>query len=89
VFAVFFGVRSFSGYETDAQHLHGGKKVTVTCDAKGNPTGGMGFLTSSATEACSDAHDDQRGHAPLWIFIGLAVTLYGVSKFRKVRAASG
>jgi len=86
VFAVFFGVRSFSGYATEAEHLHGGKSVTVTCDAKGKATGGMGFLTSSANEACADAHKEQGGHAPLWILGGVAITVFGISKFRKARA---
>lgn len=89
VFAVIFGIRSIGGYETEAEHLHGGKTVTVTCSAGGKAIGGMGFLTSSANEACSDKVDEQRGRSPFWVIGGLGATLIGVSRFRKARAGGG
>lgn len=85
-FAIVFGIRSVSGMDTEAEHLHGGQFVDVTCDAKGNAIGGTGFLAASADTACNEAHDLQRGRAPFWLLGGALVTLVGISKFRRARA---
>jgi len=89
VFAIVYGVRSVGGTEGDAEHLFGGQFVTVTCSADGDATGGQGFLAVSADAACEEARDAQRGRAPWWVLGGLAVTGFGVMRFRKVRAAKG
>jgi hypothetical protein len=85
-FAIVFGIKSVSGMETDAEHLHGGQFVDIACDAKGDATGGTGFLAASADQACKEAHKLQRDRAPFWLIGGAFVTLVGITKFRRARA---
>ncbi|HEY8543487.1 MAG TPA: hypothetical protein VIL36_00505, partial [Acidimicrobiales bacterium] len=61
VFVLVYGVRSIGGTEGEAEHLHGGTFVTITCNAKGEATSGPGFLSPSADQACRRARDAQRG----------------------------
>jgi hypothetical protein len=88
VFVLVYGVRSVGGTEGEAEHLHGGAFVTITCDAGGKATSGPGFLSPSADQACRRARDAQRGRAPWWIGGGAAVAGVGVVQFRRARAAS-
>jgi len=88
VFGVVYGVRSIGGTEGEAEHLHGGQFVSVTCSAAGEATGGQGFLAVSANAACEEARAVQRGRAPWWLLGGLAVTGFGVVRFRKIRAGA-
>jgi hypothetical protein len=85
VFVVVYGVRSIGGSEGEAEHLHGGEFVTITCSAGGKATGGPGFLSPSANQACSRARSAQQGRAPWWVASGMAVTGFGVVRFRKAR----
>lgn len=88
VFVLVYGVRSIGGTEGEAEHLHGGTFVTITCSSSGNATGGPGFLSPSADQACHRAHSAQRGRAPWWLGGGAAIAGVGVVQFRKARAAS-
>jgi hypothetical protein len=88
VFVLVYGVRSIGGVEGQAKHLQGGVFVEITCSSSGHATGGPGFLSASADAACSRARDAQRGRAPWWVLGGLAITGFGVIRFRKARAAT-
>lgn len=88
VFGVVYGIRSIGGTEGEAEHLHGGAFVTVTCSAAGEATGGQGFLATSADAACDEERDAQRGRAPWWMLGGIVVAGVGVVQFRKARAAA-
>jgi len=88
VFVLVYGVRSVGGTAGEAEHLQGGVFVEITCASGGQATGGPGFLSASADAACSRARDEQRGRAPWWILGGLAITGFGVMRFRKARAGS-
>lgn len=87
VFVLVYGVRSIGGTDGSAEHLHAGTFVTIDCSSAGKATGGPGFLSPSANQACAKAKDAQRGRAPWWILGGIAVTAVGVVQFRKTRAA--
>jgi hypothetical protein len=88
VFVLVQGVRTIGGTEGEAEHLHGGAFVTITCSAGGRATSGPGFLSPSADQACRRARDAQRGRAPWWVGGGVLVAGVGVTRFRKVRAAA-
>lgn len=88
MFVIVYGVRSIGGTEGEAEHLHGGAFVTITCSADGKASSGPGFLSPSANQACRRARDDQRGRAPYWLGGGVLVTGVGVTRFRKARAAA-
>lgn len=86
LFVMWIGIRSIGGYEAEAEHLYGGEFHTLTCD-EGQPVQGVGMHALSAERACDAETDQQRSRAPLWVALGLGVTLFGVSRFRKARAA--
>jgi len=84
-FLIWQGIRSVDGYEAETDHLYGGQIETITCD-NGKAVGGKGMFAVSAQLACEEEQDKQRSRAPWWIAIGVGVTLFGVSRFRKARA---
>jgi hypothetical protein len=86
VLVLWMGLRSFTGYRHDTEHLHGGEFVSITCDGE-QPVEGQGWLTPSAAFACEDSRQDQRGRAPWWILLGLGVTGYGVFQVRRARSS--
>ncbi|MGH9209739.1 MAG: hypothetical protein ACRD2C_03555 [Acidimicrobiales bacterium] len=85
LFVIWVGLRSVGGYEAEAEHLYGGEFQTLTCE-DGRPTDGLGMHTLSAERACGAERDQQRSRAPWWVALGLGVTLFGMSRFRKARA---
>ena len=80
------GVRSASGFESEVQHLYGGKTETVTCDDDGKPIAGNGAHAVTAQQKCAAEREDQRGKAPWWVAAGLGVTIYGITQFKKARS---
>jgi hypothetical protein len=86
VLILWMGLRSFTGYQHDTEHLNGGEFVSITCDGD-QPVEGQGWLTPSAAMACQQSRNDQRGRAPWWVLVGLGVTAYGVFEVRKARKA--
>jgi hypothetical protein len=87
VFCVWIGVRSMGGYESDTEHLYGGEFEAITCE-DGNAVAGKGMHALSAERACVEEQAQQRNRGPWWIALGFGVGLFGISRFRKARAAA-
>lgn len=84
LFCIWLGLRSASGYESDAEHLYGGQVETITCE-DGNPTSGQGIHTPSAEQACEEEQRGQRQRSPWWLVAGGVITGIGMTRFRKAR----
>ena len=85
VLLVWMGLRSFTGYRFDTEHLHGGRFETITCEGD-QAVGGRGWLTPSAAFECQEGRADQRGRAPWWVLVGVGVAGYGIIQIRRARS---
>ena len=86
LFCISMGVRAASGFESEVTHLYGGVDETIVC-RDGLPVEGKGAHALTAQTQCAKEQEDQRSSAPWWVLGGIAVSIYGVTRFKKVRNA--
>jgi hypothetical protein len=86
LFGIYMGIKSYNGYESEAEHLYQGNTVELTCDADGEPAGGPGRISASAQDACEEERKDQKDRTPYWVAGGAVFAYAGFSGVKKARA---
>jgi hypothetical protein len=85
-FAMYMGVKSYDGYESDTEHLFQGEMVEITCDPQGGPVSGAGWMAPSAQTACQKERKQQKDRTPYWVAGGVVLAYFGASGVKKSRA---
>lgn len=84
VLVLFMGLSSFSGRETEIEHLYAGETVTATC-RDGKPHEGEGLHMNDAITKCAEEQRSQRNSTRLLFLVGLGLVGWGAFALHKAR----
>lgn len=79
------GCRTMTGYDSEIEHLYGGRTRTVICQ-NGKPVEGAGLEARSALEGCADERRRQSGAVRVFLVVGVLTVAAGAFELRKARA---